>query len=62
MTVLFVILPLTLIFSTGFVAAYVWATRSGQLDDLETPAFRALHESAAVASGTKAESVASKRR
>lgn len=44
MTILFVILPLTLLFSSGFVAAYVWATRTGQLDDLETPPMRALHD------------------
>ena len=44
MTVLFLILPLTLVFSSVFVGAYVWATRTGQLDDLETPPFRALHE------------------
>lgn len=44
MTVLFVILPLTLVFSFGFVAAYAWATRTGQLDDLETPPMRVLHD------------------
>lgn len=46
MTVLFLILPLTLAFSAAFVAAYVWSTRHGQLDDLETPALRALHDGA----------------
>lgn len=46
MTVLFVILPLTLIFSGASVAAYLWATRSGQLDDLETPPLRMLGEAA----------------
>ena len=44
MSILFLILPLTLLFSFGFVAAYAWATRTGQLDDLETPAVRALHD------------------
>jgi cbb3-type cytochrome oxidase maturation protein len=44
MSVLFVILPITLLISAAAVAAFAWATRSGQLDDLETPALRALHE------------------
>ena len=44
MTVLFVILPLTLVFSSVFVAAYVWSTQTGQLDDLETPPLRALYD------------------
>jgi len=44
MSVLFLIMPITLLISAAAVAAFVWATRSGQLDDLETPALRALHE------------------
>ena len=44
MTVLFVVLPLTLLISAAAVLAFVWATRSGQLDDLETPALRLLHD------------------
>jgi cbb3-type cytochrome oxidase maturation protein len=27
-----------------FVIAYVWSSRSGQFDDLTTPAMRALHD------------------
>ncbi|MFO7180389.1 MAG: cbb3-type cytochrome oxidase assembly protein CcoS [Pseudomonadota bacterium] len=42
MTILFVVLPLTLLISAGAVAAFVWAARSGQLDDLTTPALRML--------------------
>ena len=44
MSVLFLVLPITLLISIAAVAAFVWATRSGQLDDLETPALRALHD------------------
>ena len=40
MTVLFVLVPLALICGVGAVLAFVWAVRSGQLDDLETPALR----------------------
>ncbi|HSC89757.1 MAG TPA: cbb3-type cytochrome oxidase assembly protein CcoS [Polyangiaceae bacterium] len=42
MTVLFVILPLALLFSSLSVWAFVWTARSGQLDDLKTPSLRAL--------------------
>jgi cbb3-type cytochrome oxidase maturation protein len=44
MSILFLILPLTLLLSGGAVMAFAWATRSGQFDDLETPALRVLHE------------------
>ncbi len=54
MSVLFVILPITLLISSAAVAAFVWATRSGQLDDLETPALRVVHEDARPADGNDA--------
>ncbi|HEV8245921.1 MAG TPA: cbb3-type cytochrome oxidase assembly protein CcoS [Polyangiaceae bacterium] len=46
MSVLFLVLPITLLISAAALAAYAWATRSGQLDDLETPALRVLHDEA----------------
>ena len=46
MTVLFLILPITLVLSGGAALAFAWATRSGQFDDLETPALRALDDEA----------------
>ncbi len=47
MSIIFVILPITLLLSLGAVAAFTWATRGGQFDDLRTPALRALHDPAA---------------
>lgn len=44
MSVLYIVFPLALLIVAVAVAAYVWATRSGQLDDLETPALRMLHD------------------
>jgi cbb3-type cytochrome oxidase maturation protein len=44
MTIIFLVLPITLLLSLGAVAAFVWATRDGQFDDLRTPAVRALHD------------------
>lgn len=42
MDLVFFLLPLSLLLACGAVAAFVWATRSGQFDDLETPAHRVL--------------------
>ena len=44
MTVLFVLIPLALLTGAAAVLAFVWATRSGQLDDLDTPAVRILND------------------
>ncbi|HLV65073.1 MAG TPA: cbb3-type cytochrome oxidase assembly protein CcoS [Polyangiaceae bacterium] len=35
-------LPLTILISVFAVAAFVWAARAGQLDDLTTPPLRML--------------------
>jgi len=35
-------IPVTLLLVIGFVVAFLWATRDGQFDDLETPAHRIL--------------------
>lgn len=47
MSILFLILPITLLLSLGAVVAFAWATRGGQFDDLRTPALRALHDAPA---------------
>ena len=44
MTVIYIVLPLVLIIAIGAIIAFIWAARSGQIDDLETPALRVLHE------------------
>lgn len=44
MSVLFVVLPLAILIVAGAVGAYVWSARSGQFDDLDTPAVRMLHD------------------
>ena len=44
MSVMYLILPLALIVVFAAVAAFVWAARRGQFDDLDTPAMRALHD------------------
>ncbi|MES1188500.1 MAG: cbb3-type cytochrome oxidase assembly protein CcoS [Myxococcales bacterium] len=47
MSIIFLILPITLLLSLSAVAAFAWATRGGQFDDLRTPAVRALHDPSA---------------
>jgi cbb3-type cytochrome oxidase maturation protein len=44
MSIIFLILPITLLLSVTAVVAFAWATRGGQFDDLQTPAIRALHD------------------
>ena len=44
MIALYIVLPLALIVAGTAVAAFVWAVRDGQLDDLETPPCRVLFE------------------
>ncbi len=44
MSVMYLILPLALVIVFVAVAAFVWAARRGQFDDLDTPAMRALHD------------------
>ena len=53
MSIIFVILPITLVLSLAAVVAFAWATRGGQFDDLMTPAVRALHDAAPARVETK---------
>jgi cbb3-type cytochrome oxidase maturation protein len=49
MSVVFVVLPLALLIVGAAVVAFVWSARSGQFDDLNTPALRMLHDEAPTA-------------
>lgn len=44
MEIIIVLLPLAILLGAFFVGAFIWATRKGQYDDLETPRFRMLLE------------------
>jgi cbb3-type cytochrome oxidase maturation protein len=44
MNVVYIVLPLALLTVLVAVAAFSWATKSGQFDDLETPGLRVLHD------------------
>jgi len=42
MNIIFILIPLGLLLLLAAVAAFFWAVRSGQFDDLESPAWRIL--------------------
>jgi len=44
MGVLMILLPLALLLAAVALGAFVWATRRGQFDDLDTPAQRMLFD------------------
>lgn len=44
MSVLYILVPLALLLVAFAVAAFLWAAKKGQLDDLTTPAVRILYD------------------
>jgi cbb3-type cytochrome oxidase maturation protein len=44
MSVIYLVLPLALVIVGVAVAAFIWSARTGQFDDLDTPAVRVLHD------------------
>ncbi len=44
MSVLFIVVPLAMLIVAAAVGAWIWSVRSGQYDDLDTPAVRMLHD------------------
>jgi cbb3-type cytochrome oxidase maturation protein len=56
-SVIFLVLPLALLVVGAALVAWVWAARSGQFDDTETPASRVLVDDAE-ATSTSADQAA----
>ena len=44
MNIVYLLIPLSLILTAAAIAAFFWAVRSGQFDDLHTPALKILHD------------------
>ena len=44
MIVILLLIPLSIIIAIGFLAAFIWAVRSGQCEDTCTPSMRLLME------------------
>jgi cbb3-type cytochrome oxidase maturation protein len=55
MSAVFVLVPLALLIAGIAVALFVWAVRSGQFDDLDTPPVRILFDDEAPAAGRRAD-------
>ncbi len=53
MSVIFIVLPLAVLFSIGAVGIFLWAVRQGQFDDLHTPAVRILQDDVRCAEKSK---------
>ncbi|MBI5802261.1 MAG: cbb3-type cytochrome oxidase assembly protein CcoS [Verrucomicrobia bacterium] len=42
MSVIFFLIPLSILFATSFLFAFIWSVRSGQYEDTTTPSMRLL--------------------
>jgi cbb3-type cytochrome oxidase maturation protein len=42
MSVIFLLIPLSILAATGFLLAFIWAVRNGQYEDTATPSMRVL--------------------
>lgn len=54
MNVLYFLVPLAILLAAAGVAAFMWAVRNGQFDDVETPAIRMLLDDSDASSGRAA--------
>lgn len=53
MSVIFLLIPLSIVLAAGFLGAFIWAVRNGQYEDTTTPSMRLLTEEGAAAAPTK---------
>ncbi|NUQ67498.1 MAG: cbb3-type cytochrome oxidase assembly protein CcoS [Phycisphaerales bacterium] len=44
MSVLYLMVPMALVLGIGAVIAFIWASKTGQYDDVDSPAHRMLHD------------------
>ena len=44
MSVIFILIIISIIVAGSFLALFIWANKSGQFDDMNTPAIRMLFE------------------
>lgn len=42
MSIIFLLIPLSILFAVAFLFAFVWSVRSGQYEDTTTPSMRML--------------------
>ena len=56
MSILVVLIIVSLIVASGFLAAFVWAVRTGPFDDASTPSYRMLWDDATTKADIKKKS------
>jgi cbb3-type cytochrome oxidase maturation protein len=61
MYIIFILIAISVLVAAGFLAAFLWAVRSGQYDDDYTPAVRMLFENEFNA-GPKTEKLSQKQK
>lgn len=44
MNILLILIPLSLLLLLAIIAAFIWAVRNGQFEDLDTPPLDILHD------------------
>ena len=54
MSALYIVVPLALLIVAAALWAFIWATRSGQFDDLTTPGVRVLFDEETIPAGRSA--------
>lgn len=42
MSIIFLLIPLSIVFAVAFLFAFIWSVRSGQYEDTTTPSMRLL--------------------
>jgi cbb3-type cytochrome oxidase maturation protein len=42
MSVIFLLIPLSILFAVAFLLAFIWSVRAGQFEDTTTPSMRVL--------------------
>lgn len=57
MEIIYFLLPIALILGCTFIGMFIWATKGGQYDDLQTPAHRMLLEDKKIKSENDNKSV-----
>ncbi len=53
MSVIFIVLPIAILMAAAAVGAFLWCVKQGQYDDVDTPAYRVIHEQESQDSGKK---------
>jgi cbb3-type cytochrome oxidase maturation protein len=54
MNIIFLLIPTSILIAAAFLAAFIWAVKSGQYEDTDTPAMRVLLEEQSAAGSPRA--------